>query len=203
MCAPQRQQYSSSMTRLAMTERAADFEWTYDEYARLPDDGDRYEIIRGEVCVTPGPRPPHQRASFQLQRVLDDYVEQHGLGVILDDVDLLFVSGEFLRPDILFVPSARLNGITSRGVECAPELVIEVLSPGSERVDRVKKPPRYAEHGVPAYWILDPENAVIEVYTPASEIADVRGDVVEWQPDPAVPPLRIDVPSLFRSRLSP
>lgn len=181
-----------------MTRGAADASrWTYDEYARLPDDGDRHEIIRGEVCVTPGPRPRHQWVSAQLQHVLRDYVMRNDLGVILDDVDLLFVSGEFLRPDILYVPAARLDGITTRGVECAPDLVVEVISPGSERIDRMLKPPRYAEHGVPAYWLVDPDRAVVEQYAGAGAQPDVARDIVRWQPDAAVAPLVIDVPALF------
>lgn len=175
-------------------------EWTYDEYARLPDDGDRYEIIRGEVCVTPGPRPRHQWVAQRLHRVLGEYVERNGLGVVLDDVDLLFVSGEFLRPDLLYVPKDRLAGITTRGVECAPDLVIEVLSPGSERVDRERKPPRYAEHGVPAYWLVDPVNHRIEVFTPAAGVEPAMvTHRLEWQPDAGVPALSIDVPDLFES----
>jgi Uma2 family endonuclease len=119
------------MSRQTMSHHATEPSgWTYDEYARLPDDGDRYEIIRGEVCVTPGPRPRHQWVSSRLQRLLGGYVERHGLGVILDDVDLLFVSGEFLRPDILGVPVDRLDGITTRGVEVAPGLVVEAVVDG-------------------------------------------------------------------------
>jgi len=182
-----------------MTPRAYDTStWTYDEYARLPEDGDRYEIIRGEVCVTPGPSPRHQWVALRLLRTLSEYVERHGLGVVLNDVDLLFVSGEFLRPDMLFVPWDRLSGITTRGVESAPDLVIEVLSPGSERIDRDKKPPRYAELGVPAYWLVDPANHAIEIFTPAEAAAPVIAKRrLEWQPDPDVSALSIDVPVLF------
>ena len=179
--------------------------WTYDEYARLPDDGDRYEVIQGEVCVTPGPRPRHQWVSARLQRLLGDYVEAHGLGVILDDVDLLFSSGEFLRPDLLWVPRDRLAGITTRGVECAPGLVVEVLSPGSESVDRGKKPGRYAELGVPEYWLADPQRNVLELFRPptggepAGSTAGPRvvTDRLEWHPDPRVPPLVAEVSPLF------
>lgn len=192
--------------------------WTYDEYARLPDDGDRYEIIRGEVCVTPGPRPRHQWVLSKLQRLLGDYVEQHALGVVLYDVDLLFVSGEFLRPDLQWVPRDRLSGITTRGVEAAPGLVVEVLSPGSESVDRGKKPGRYAEHGVPEYWLVDPEAGAIERYRlPEAEAeadapdpagperavrtapaVEVVTGVLRWSPVPGVPELVAPVAPLFQ-----
>lgn len=192
--------------------------WTYDEYARLPDDGDRYEIIRGEVCVTPGPLPRHQWVLSKLQRLLGDYVEEHGLGVVLYDVDLLFVSGEFLRPDLQWVPRDRLSGITTRGVEAAPGLVVEVLSPGSESVDRGKKPGRYAEHGVPEYWLVDPDAGAIERYRlpdagagvggpgpedsggalPLAPAAEVVTDVLRWGPLPGVPELVAPVAPLFQ-----
>jgi Uma2 family endonuclease len=186
------------MNKAAMNRRTHHTStWTYDEYARLPDDGDRHEIIRGEVCVTPGPRPRHQWVAFRLHRALSEYVERHGLGVVLQDVDLLFESGEFLRPDILFVRRERLSGITTRGVESAPDLVIEVLSPGSERIDRVKKPPRYAELGVPGYWLVDPEREAVEVFRAGEAASAFVTRQLEWQPDQAVRALSIDVPALF------
>jgi Uma2 family endonuclease len=183
-----------------MTQRAADpSRWTYDEYARLPDDGDRYEVIRGEVCVTPGPRPMHQYVLAKLGRLLGDYVERHRLGVVLQEVDVLFATGEFLRPDLVYVPAGRLAGITTRGVEVAPALVVEVVSPGSERIDRVLKPPRYAELGVPEYWLANPEARVVEVFVPPDgmESAATLADTLEWRPDRGRGALRIDVPTLF------
>jgi Uma2 family endonuclease len=110
--------------------------WTYSEYARLPDDGNRYEVIDGEVCVTPAPGPPHQIVAANTFTALHSYVREHGLGQVLWDVDLLFVSGQYLRPDMLFVPADRLDGITDRGVETAPGLVVEVLSPTHARSTR-------------------------------------------------------------------
>src|SRR5690606_3715088 len=127
----------------------------YADYARLPDDGNRYEVLDGEVLVTPSPR--HQHVLFTLAIALRQYVERHGLGVVLPDVDLLFVTGQFLGPDLLFVPQASRDGTTVRGVEKAPGLVVEVLSPTSSSIDLVKKPRRYGEFGVPEYWVVDPE----------------------------------------------
>ena len=66
------------------------YDWDYSDYARLPDDGNRYEVIDGELLVTPAPSPLHQRILARLLMLLDSYVERHGLGVVLPDVDLLF-----------------------------------------------------------------------------------------------------------------
>src|SRR5688572_24396350 len=93
-----------SRMRAAMSVPGAASDWTYSEYARLPDDGNRYEVIDGEVCVTPSPGPKHQRVAANLFRVLAEYVEREQLGEMLWDLDLLFVTGQFLRPDMLFVP---------------------------------------------------------------------------------------------------
>lgn len=173
-------------------------EWTYSEYARLPDDGNRYEVIDGEVCMTPAPGPKHQEVASNLFFTLREYVRQHRLGKMLWDVDLLFVTGQYLRPDMVFVPNASLDGITDRGVESPPGLVVEVLSPHSSRIDRMLKPPRYRDFGVPEYWVVDPSARAVEVYRlQASTNLEVCRDVVTWRPDPAVSPATIAVPDLF------
>lgn len=131
------------------------YDWTYSDYARLPDDGNRYEVIDGELLVTPSPSPLHQRVVFRLGMALERYVQRHGLGVVIPDVDLLFQTGQFLRPDVLVAHNTP-DGITNRGIEAAPLLVVEILSPTSGAIDRVKKPARYGAFGIPEYWVLDP-----------------------------------------------
>jgi Uma2 family endonuclease len=173
-------------------------EWTYAEYARLPDDGNRYEVIDGEVCVTPAPGPRHQRVAANLFVVLREYVRQHRIGELLWDVDLLFVSGQYLRPDMLFVPTAAREGITDRGVESPPGLVVEVLSPHSRRIDRELKPPRYRDFGVPEYWVVDPQSLSVEVYhLQESATPEIVTDAILWQPDPGVPTLTLAIATLF------
>lgn len=171
-------------------------QWTYAEYARLPDDGNRYEVIDGEVCVTPAPGIPHQQVAAELFILLRSYVREHGLGEMLWDVDVLFVSGQFLRPDMVLVPpDAELS---DRGVESAPALVVEVLSPHSKRIDRIKKPPRYRDFGVPEYWVVDGEGKRIERYRLAADAGpEICTDILRWQPSPTLPPLELDVRSMF------
>jgi Uma2 family endonuclease len=105
-----------------MSQTRTPYTWTYSEYARFPDDGNRYEVIDGEVLVTPAPSPLHQHVLATLLIELRAYVERHRLGVVLPDVDVLFVSGQFLRPDLVFVPESARDGITDRGVEKPPGL---------------------------------------------------------------------------------
>lgn len=181
-----------------MTVSGTTPEWTYSEYARLPDDGNRYEVIDGELCVTPSPGPRHQRVAAKLFMILFRYVEEHGIGEMLWDLDLLFVSGQFLRPDMLFVPPEAAAGISDRGMEETPGLVVEVLSPHSKRIDRIKKPPRYRDFGVPEYWVVDPVARTIECYRLAADAApEICRDVLRWQPAPAAPVLELDVQSIF------
>jgi Uma2 family endonuclease len=172
--------------------------WTYAEYARLPDDGNRYEVIDGEVCVTPAPSPRHQRIAAKLFRRLDDYLREHRLGEVFWDVDLLFATGQFLRPDLVVVGADALHAVTDRGVEEVPLLVVEVLSPHSQRIDRVKKPPRYRTLGVPWYWVVDPETRALELHALAEgDAVHVERERVVWQPVAAQPALVFAVAELF------
>ena len=144
--------------------RATPEQWTYSEYCRLPDDGNRYEVLDGEVLVTPAPTPHHQKVVQRLLVSLLDYVEDRGLGWVFQDVDLLLAPGHFLRPDLMVVPGAQRQGITDRGVEVPPALVVEVLSPSTSTIDREKKPRGYLEFGVPTYWVVDPFEGVVWVW---------------------------------------
>lgn len=180
-----------------MTVTGAHPEWTYSEYARLPDDGNRYEVIDGEVCMTPAPGPHHQRVAARLFFVLQEYVERHGLGEMLWDVDLLFVSGQYLRPDMLFVPREASAAVTDRGMEGTPGLVVEVLSPHSARIDRVLKPKRYRDFGVAEYWVVDPVGRAIEVHRSSAVEPEVFRDVVVWAPAHASEPLQVDTSAIF------
>jgi Uma2 family endonuclease len=149
----------------------------------------------------PAPGPLHQRIAAELFIILHGYVRQLGLGEMLWDVDLLFVAGQFLRPDMLFVPADRAAGVTDRGMEEVPDLVVEVLSPHSKRIDRIRKPPRYRDFGVPEYWVVDPEGCAIERYRLAADAApQICHDKLVWQPSPETPALSLDVQGIFSAR---
>ena len=191
-----------------MSQHPPRYGFDYSDYARFPDDGNRYEVIDGEVLVTPAPSPMHQHVLGTLFMALRQYVERWKLGVVLPDVDLLFVTGQFLRPDVLFVPENARGGITNRGVEEAPGLVVEILSPTSRSIDQVKKPRRCGDFGIPEYWVVDPNERVVWVWRFASEDVGPERvtDRLEWQPAGAgpvasatgAPPLVLDLEELFR-----
>jgi Uma2 family endonuclease len=171
------------------------YDWDYSDYARLPDDGNHYEVLDGELLVTPSPSPDHQNVMGRLYLLLAPYLERHRLGMVIMDVDLLFQTGQFLRPDLLVVPESSRAGIKRRGVEVAPLLVVEILSPTSGGIDLVKKPARYGDFGIPEYWVLDPEDKSAWVWRfaeGARTAEQVRGSL-PWHPGGAPEPLVIDL----------
>jgi Uma2 family endonuclease len=138
---------------------------TYEDYVLLPNDRNRYEILDGELTVTPAPSTKHQTASGNLFVLLTHYIKDRDLGQLFHaPIDLILESTSVLQPDLLFVSKARRSIITEKAIEGVPDLVIEILSPGTSRIDRVTKAQIYARHGVPAYWIVDPDQEAIENY---------------------------------------
>ena len=138
---------------------------TYQDYAALPDDGRRYELHQGELSVTPAPSTRHQGVIIALGSRLYEHANARGLGrVFIAPTDCILSNVTVVQPDILYIAAERLSIISERAIEGAPTLVVEVLSPTSVRLDRDRKMKLYAEHGVPYYWIVDPEDRSVEAY---------------------------------------
>jgi Uma2 family endonuclease len=144
--------------------------YTYDDYARLPDDR-RYEVIDGELYLTPAPTPYHQIVKSRIERLLEGHVERESLGIILDaPCDVVLSRFDVLQPDIFFISSGRLATIGEKYISDAPDLVVEVLSPGTRKRDRFLKSKRYARFGVREMWIADPDKKTIEVFVNVKEV---------------------------------
>ncbi len=138
---------------------------TYEDYVELPDDGKQYEILDGELFVSPAPAPRHQAVSRNLLLILGRYVADHHLGTIFSaPIDLILAPTTIAQPDLLFIRAGRESIVSERAVEGPPDLVVEILSPSSSRKDRTTKAGLYARFGVAWYWILDPGERVMEVY---------------------------------------
>ena len=173
---------------------------TYNDLLQMPDDGQRYEIIDGELIVTPAPTANHQRVLFQLIRLLDGFVLEHGGGeLFLAPFDVQLGYHDIVEPDLLFIASdqGRVPGEQHK-FEGSPNLVVEVVSPSSRQTDRVKKMALYARSGVPEYWIADPEQRTLvinllegQTYVPVFPEAD--GEVASR----ALPGLRVDPAEVF------
>ncbi len=143
---------------------------TYDDFCLLPDDGKRREIIEGELYVTPSPQTPHQRTVGRLFMRLGLFVESHKLGeVFVAPFDVVFSEFDVVEPDILYISNARAGILTNRNVQGAPDLVVEVLSESTWRVDRSVKLKLYGKFGVQEYWIIDPEGPSAEIYRRGEE----------------------------------
>jgi Uma2 family endonuclease len=184
-----------------MATQPAQNRWTYAEFARLPDDGNRYEVIAGELHMTPAPRPLHQRVAFELGRLLGNFVEEHKLGWVLPaPIDVLFAEGDYLEPDLVFLRRERVGLITDRGVEGAPDLVIEVLSGSTASRDRGIKRERYARFGVQQYWIVDPEGMQVEVYRMLEDPLrpEVVRETLSWRLHPEAPEFTVPVREILK-----
>lgn len=135
----------------------------YSDYAQIPSDGKRYELLEGDLQVTPAPSPLHQRVSKRLQRMLEAYFEETGRGEIFNaPIDVLLSNHDVVQPDIVLVLNP--EQISNRGIEGPPFLLVEVLSPSTQNYDRTIKAQRYAAMGVSHYWIVDPEAQQLECY---------------------------------------
>lgn len=130
-----------------------------------PDDGNRYEVIDGELFVTPPPNWGHQRGLSRLQFLVSRHVFERELGeVVSAPVGVVLDDENGVQPDLVYVSRERLHVITEKGIVGAPDLVVEVLSPRTRSRDRGIKKRRYAAAGIPHYWMLDPRSRALETY---------------------------------------
>ena len=138
---------------------------TYQDYAALPADGRRYELHEGELSVTAAPVTMHQRVLLRLVTALDQHVRARGLGeVFLSPIDCILSDITVVEPDIVYVATDRASVISARGIEGAPTLVVEILSPSTRAIDRGVKLQLYARYGVPYYWIVEIAARSIEAH---------------------------------------
>ena len=173
-------------------------QWTAEMVRALPDDGKRYELVSGELLVTPSPALPHQAAIAALFRRVDQFVRGGRIGWLhLAPADISLGEDEVLQPDLFVVPRSDKAPRHWSDVRSLL-LVIEVLSPGTARYDRLTKRRRYQHARVPEYWIVDLDARVIERWRPDDERPEILSETLEWKPDPAGEALVIELPELFK-----
>lgn len=161
---------------------------TYKDYAALPADGRRYEIHEGELSVTPAPSPRHQRILRNLNELVWEHVKSRGLGeVLFAPIDCILSDTTIVQPDLVYLDTARLSAVSARGIEGAPTLVVEILSPTTTVIDRSTKLQLYARYGIPYYWIVDPEARTIETYRLAEGGYQLAGQAAGAQPVSLLP----------------
>jgi Uma2 family endonuclease len=177
--------------------------WTYESYRRLPNDGQRYEVIRGHLYVTPAPAYNHQFAVWQLSRLIGNFVVEKDLGVILlapFDIRLPGGIASPVQPDLAFVRTANQPRPGDGSFKGIPDLVVEVLSPGTRRFDRTIKLAAYRDAGVPEIWFADPMPRRFQVLALSSDRKYVEqgsfgpGEVVTSD---VLPGLQLEVGQVF------
>ena len=172
--------------------------WTSADLREIPDDRHRYEIIDGELFVTPAPSLRHQELSARIFMSIRRYLEVNKFGhVVYAPADVLLADDTVVEPDLFVIPLA--GGKPPQRWEDAGRLLlaIEILSPSTARVDRTVKRLRYQREGVPEYWIVDGDARVVERWRPEDKRPEIVIDQLEWQAEQSLPPLIIDLRVLF------
>ncbi len=177
---------------------AAPTYWTAEMVRQLPDDGNRYEVVYGELLVTPAPRLGHQLLVTRLAVAIAKYLDHEPAGVMLTSpADISWGRDVLVQPDVFVVTReearsgewARIRNLL---------LVVEVLSPSTARADRFTKRHRYQEAGVPLYWIVDGADQRVEVWTPDAELPVIETQRLVWHPVGAGQTFTLDLAELFR-----
>ena len=170
--------------------------WTAERVRALPEDGNRYELIGGELVVTPAPGRPHQAAAKALFLRLEAYLQAADAGTAWwSPADLSF-GEEILQPDLFVLRPGAGTPATWPGLS-ELLLAVEILSPSTARYDRYFKRLRYQRAGVPEYWIVDIYARFVERWRPEDDQPEILTDRISWQPDPAQPPLEFDLAGLL------
>lgn len=172
--------------------------FTADMARALPDDGQRYEVVWGELLVTPSPVPDHQRTVGRLHVQLHAYCARFRLGeVFASPADISWGSDTLVQPDI-FVVAPEEAGFRDWASVKTLRLVAEVLSPSTARHDRFQKRRLYQAHNVETLWLVDIDAARVEVWTPAQSFPAMETERLSWHPRGAAEPLVIPIADLFR-----
>jgi len=174
---------------------------TADQYLQLGEDppGIRLELVDGEVTVAASPATAHAFALSQLFFILSQHIKAKRLGVIMSDTDHVLTPFDVRRPDLYYFTAERLRQLTNGPIRIHPDLAIEVISPGSEKTDRVDKFTQYHDFGIPFYWIVDPQSRTAKAFKSGRRKYTATGsgknaDTVSFPP---FPDLKIDLAELW------
>jgi Uma2 family endonuclease len=175
--------------------------WTAAEVRELTDEErpwPRYELIDGELLVTPGPRPCHQIAVAELFLLLTVYVRGEELGlVIMSPSDIQLEPETITQPDVFAVPAIFSKGLREWHTVKSLLLAVEVISPSSVRSDREVKRKFYLRAGVPEYWVVDLDARSVERWRTGDDRPEVLLARLEWRPRGSVVPLVVDLDAFF------
>jgi Uma2 family endonuclease len=171
--------------------------WTIEDLDRFPEDGNTYEVVRGELFVSPPPTFDHDTVIARLTHLLVPYVTAHDLGYVYHPRGVIRYDGSQVEPDIVVRPHASTD-ITWDSAP-TPLLVVEILSRSTQRRDRGPKRALYLEAGIPEYWIVDRESRSITAVRHDAADATLR-DTLVWSPTGTSEPLTIELTDVFGAR---
>ncbi len=176
--------------------------WTRQEVALLVEQREgyspRYELVDGELLVTPAPSGRHQRITFRLAVILDEYVRRQHLGEVrLGPGEIALETENRFEPDIFVAPALDGRRAPANHPVSRPLLICEVVSPGSVRHDRITKRRAFQRGGVPEYWVVDGNAEAIEVWRPDDERAMLIDDVLTWHPTGGSEPFTLNLKAFF------
>ena len=166
----------------------------------LPDDGNRYETVHGELLVSPSPRLSHQLALQRLAFVIGTYLHGAGIeGMFCVDADISWSADTLVQPDLFVADPEELRHAQDWSDIRTLHLVVEILSPSSVKADRFTKRRLYQEQRIPTYWIVDIDNAQVEVWVPDALFPVVERERLIWRHPAAAAECVVDLPKLFRA----
>jgi Uma2 family endonuclease len=173
---------------------------TYDDLQGMPDDGNRREVLEGELIVNPAPRRDHQEVVANLDWILQRFLRASGSGrVYTHPVDLNLGRHDIVQPDLIVIRETRLGIYRPEGIiDEPPDVVVEVLSPSTRGIDLVRKMALYARSGVQEYWIADPERRLLAINRLQGEdYVAIEPETDGWIASPTLPGLRVDPSEVF------
>ncbi|MBI1865145.1 MAG: Uma2 family endonuclease [Nitrospirae bacterium] len=192
---------------MATAAKTRSVKFTYEDYLLFPEDGRRREIIDGElynadIALGRSPSLKHQRTSANLLETLNAFVRPDGVGMIVQaPFDVVFPNENVVQPDLSFVSTARVSIIAKKCIQGPPDLIVEILAEETWRLDETIKRKLYERHGVPEYWIVDPELETVKVfrmtdqgYVRAAELSRESGDALST---PLLPGLAVPLADIF------
>lgn len=164
----------------------------------LPEDGNRYETVRGELLVTPAPRPWHEAIVIRLTTALDQYLRANPIGHVFGSrSDISWSPDTLVEPDVFVTPLEEARTLEWARMKTLL-LVIEILSPSSRRADRFTKRVEYQRQNIPCYWVVDPDERQVEIWSPADSRPVVERERLVWSPAGAARPFELSLEELFR-----
>jgi Uma2 family endonuclease len=176
---------------------AAPLYYTAEMVRQMPEDGHRYEVVHGELLVTPAPRALHQLVLARLFEALAPYLRRQPVGQLFwSPADISWAADVLVQPDLFVVRADEARTLAWSRMKHLL-LAVEVLSPASARADRFTKRRLYQDVGIPLYWLVDADAQLVEVWTPAATFPAVERELLAWHPDGAGEPFTLDCAALF------